>query len=91
VSEKNINRIVESMGRDGLRFVFVFKIIKDHVQKELTQEGKPQPAESVLNRICADASKEILISSESTPSEKQINEAIINVKKRLKKPLTPDS
>lgn len=69
-------------GPDGLRFLFLFKIIKKRLLNRLKKERKMGDM-SVIDNMCLMAAEELLINYKQTPSQHQIELAIQNLKKKL--------
>jgi hypothetical protein len=82
---KEIDEIGQSFGKEGLRFLFLFKTIKQRVQQEFERDDRKQPKDAILNDICAKAAKELLTCTQETPTEEQIGEAIVALKAKLKR------
>lgn len=78
-----IEKIVQGFEREGLRFLFLFKTIKEQIQNELKKEGKSLPNEAILNKICAETAKELLIDSEQTPTKEEISKVLQCLKEKL--------
>ena len=83
MSEEIIDEIGQPFGKEGLRFLFLFKIIKQQVREELKVEGKTQPNEKLLNEICAKAAEEFLTNNEQAPTREEISKSISRLRCKL--------
>lgn len=72
----SMDRIVKDFGRDGLRFLFLFKTLKSQVQDELKRERKSLPNETTLNEVCAETANKLLKAGKEQPTEDEIREII---------------
>lgn len=74
-----LNKIVQDFGKDGLRFLFLFKTLKQNVQDELKREGKRPPNEDVINEICVQTAQKLLEAGRETPTENQIRQIVLKL------------
>jgi hypothetical protein len=82
-NDKFISEMSQQFGKDGIRFLFLFKTMKMKVIQELQKEKRKLPNEAILNDVCAKAALELLIKSEKTPSEARISEALQTLKEKF--------
>ena len=68
-----MGNIIQTYGKDGLRFLLLFKSIKVQVKnKLLKQEVSILENDEELNQICAFAAKKLLVQCTEKPSEELI-------------------
>ena len=77
--------IGQPFGKEGLRFLVLFKTIKLAIVQQVQKEKEKQLSDVILNKICAEVTRELLIESEGTPSEAQIGEVVQRLKEELKR------
>jgi len=76
-----MDRIVHDFGKDGLRFFFLFKILKSQVKDELKKQHLRLPNDAILNKVCAETANELLIADKGQPTEDAINEIALKLRK----------
>jgi hypothetical protein len=79
---KKLESIIEQFDKNGLRFLFLFKLLKSEFEKELIAEEKDID-NSIIDDVCGEAAKELLINSEQTPSKEEITEILSRYKEKL--------
>ena len=72
----SMDKIVQDFGRDGLRFLFIFKTLKTQVQDEWKRKHKGPLNEVILNKVCAETTKKMLKSGKEQPTEDEIKDVI---------------
>lgn len=83
VDKLQMDKLINDFGKGGLRFLFLFKVFKQRLQDELKREGGNFRDESKLNQICANATRELLINDEETPTEEEISKMLQCLKEKL--------
>ncbi len=76
VDKPQIDKVVDAFGQEGLRFLCLFKLIKEQVQQELKREKRTCPNEDVLNVQCAKITKELMMTSKKTPTNEEIKQKV---------------
>ncbi|MCW3983148.1 MAG: hypothetical protein NWE96_04050 [Candidatus Bathyarchaeota archaeon] len=84
VNKTVIDKIADNFNQDGLRFLLVFKTVKQEVQNECIRENLSLPDEEKLNIACAKITKQLLLSSAKTPSTLEIKHKVDKYKEKLK-------
>ena len=89
---KRMNKFVEDRGEEGLRLLFIFKIVKIRAVKYL-EEKYPKidnwdNVEKKINDECINLSKEIVDENRDNPTEYEIKEVVENIKSELCKKLS---
>jgi translation elongation factor EF-4 len=77
-----LDSFIKNYGKDGVRFLLLFNIIKKRLETELHKE-KFAAEPKVINEVCAKATQEILVNSKRAPSREEIAAVIQNLKKKL--------
>jgi hypothetical protein len=68
-----IDEIIRKNGKDGLRFLLLFKAIKSQVYYQLKkQKISISENDDMLNQVCAFAAKRLLVQNDETPTEELI-------------------
>ena len=81
-STAHIEALIQQYGEKGLRFLFLFKILKTEVKKELIVKGK-NVDNGIIDDVCGEAAKDLLTNSEHTPTKEEIEEIVLRLKKKL--------
>lgn len=76
----SVDKIIKEFGRDGIRGLFFFKTIKLQVQNELRKQGEFLRNEDMLNQVCAEAAKKLLLAGKEQPSKDEISEILHKLK-----------
>lgn len=79
-----IDKITNNLHQDELRFLIVFKTIKQEIQKECLREKLILPNEARLNQECAEITKELMFSKVKTPSCLKIKQKVERYKEKLR-------
>ena len=91
---KRMNKFVkdrreEGRGEEGLKLLFLFKIVKNRAIKYFKDKGiKWTEFEGEINEECKNLSKEIINKNRETPTEDEIKEVVENIKSELCKKLS---
>lgn len=74
---EKMGAIVENYGKNGLRFLFLFKIVKNEVQSHIYGID-----DSVVNAECAKLAEQLLVADKETPTEEEIRRIIENLNEK---------
>jgi hypothetical protein len=78
-SFEEMDKIVQEYGRDGLRFLFLFKILKSQIEVELKKQAC-SAKDSDINQVCAEAASKLLVSGEDKPTENALEKILSRLK-----------
>jgi len=78
---EEINKLISKKGDDGLKLLFIFKIIKRFI--EHLEERKTELTNGEINEVCILISKEIFNKNEEPLTEEKIRDSIKQIIKEL--------
>lgn len=76
-----VTTIISKFGRDEIRFLTLFKILKSQITLELKKENQTFPDEK-LNKVCVDVTNRLLLLDKPHSSEVEIKQIIDEIKSK---------
>jgi thiamine phosphate synthase YjbQ (UPF0047 family) len=81
-SPAELNEFLKKYGRDGMRLLVLFNLLKPKVKAALQERPHPPIPEGALNRFCMATARKLLLQGRDEVSEKDIEELLSRVNKR---------
>jgi hypothetical protein len=78
VALKELDQFIKEYGKDGMRFLMLFCLLKSKAKFALRQ--CPDLSEERLNRACMAKAEELLRLGKDQPTEKDIEELLLHIR-----------
>lgn len=79
---EQIGDIIRNYDKDGLRFLLLFKMIKDGVQEQLKKNLSKEGDQDIIDMICAEAAWKLLKITRGSPTKEQIEQVLEDLEKK---------
>lgn len=78
-----MDEIIKEYGKDGIRFLILFKLLKTRVISDLSRKYPQIPLnEDVVDKICAKKARYLLELGKERPTEAEIKELLLRLRKQ---------
>jgi hypothetical protein len=75
---EKLDRIIQEHGKEGLRFLFLFKILKSQTEAELKKRNLTAN-QTILDDVCAEAADKLLLHGKKKIDETTLREILLKL------------